>query len=246
MLINFRILSKCCELTIRKFIKLSIHLIKYLHQDIVKMLSTFIPSDPNKDLTNDIIILGNLFVLIVNLSDKSIQFCNYFHEEESENGIKVLFDLVMDEKLLSILSESQKNSLLRSFAYDLLRSLFADSFMTLLNISTAYDKNKDKWNNLNANQKLLDLSKKTNNKKVILKCIMILGNIASDEDLNNFSASPKGFEYLTEQIHKFSTALADKSYLNGKGFQRALFEIEEGKEKVEIIEDNKECWNLFE
>jgi hypothetical protein len=75
---------------------------------------------------------------------------------------------------------------------------------------------------------------------------MILGNIASDEGLNYFSTAPEGFESLTKQIDKFSTALADKSYLNGKGFKRGLFEIEEGKEKVEVIFDIEELWNLFE
>jgi predicted transcriptional regulator len=208
-IIKYSNLSKCNELTIKKFVKLSIHLIKYFHKDLVKKLFVKL-TDENNDLINDINILSNLYSPIVSLSDKSIQFCNYFHEEESENGIKVLFDLVMDEKLLLILFESQTNYI-TAF---LQRFKAGNSFMVLLNISKAYDKNKEKWNTLNAYQKLLDLSKNTNsNKDRILKCIMILGNIASDEDLNNFSASPKGFEYLTEQIHKFSTALADKSYL---------------------------------
>ena len=60
----------------------------------------------SNDLEKKIDILYNLFSPILNLSDESIQFCNYFHEEESENGIKVLFDLVMDEKLLSILFQN--------------------------------------------------------------------------------------------------------------------------------------------
>jgi hypothetical protein len=65
----------------------------------------------SNDLEKKIDILYNLFSPILNLSDESIQFCNYFHEEESENGIKVLFDLVMDEKLLSILFQSQTNNI---------------------------------------------------------------------------------------------------------------------------------------
>jgi hypothetical protein len=75
---------------------------------------------------------------------------------------------------------------------------------------------------------------------------MILGNIASDEDLNNFSASPMAVESLTKQIQRFSSALVEKAYLNGNEFKRELFQIEEGKEKVEIIHDEKTGWNLFE
>jgi hypothetical protein len=82
-------------LTTRKFIKLSIHLIKYFHQALVEKLSKYKLNDENvtnilEDLED---ILDNLSDPIVYLSNKSIQFCNYFHEEESENGVKVLFDL---------------------------------------------------------------------------------------------------------------------------------------------------------
>ena len=271
------ILSESSESTLKKFIKLSIHLIKYAHYDLVQNLSKFKASDEtNNELVNDIYLLELLYSPIVSLSDKSIEFCNYFHQEESENGIQVLFGLVMDEKLLSIQHETETNNI----TLYLDRFIAGNVFMALLNISKAYDRNKDKWNNLNAYQKLLDLSQKINKKNVILKCIMTMGNIASDEDLNNFSSSPKGFKFLTAQIDRFSNALKDKLYLNdnkefeemgniasdedlnnfsakinrlfsnalkdNKEFKRELFRIDEGEEKVKIIQDNEEDWNLYE
>ena len=240
-LFNDTTLSKCNELTLRKFIKLSIHLIKYFHKALVEELSKFqrIEENESKDLENSIEILDNLCTPIQNISDESIEFCNYFHEEESENGIKVLFDLVMDEKLISVLKESPKSKIGICLKDFLLNN-------PLLNISKAHDKYKEKWNNLNAYEKFLDLRKKTHNKKLKLTYIMILGNIASDEDLNNFSASPTAVESLTKQIQRISSALVEKSYLNGNEFKRELFQIEEGKEKVEIIHDEKTGWNLFE
>jgi hypothetical protein len=104
-------LSKCSELTIWK--ELSFHLMKYFHQALVDELSKYKPTDENvsNDLKDLEVIFDNLFDPIVHLSDESIQFCNYFHEEESENGIKVLLDLVFDEKFLSILFEPQTNNI---------------------------------------------------------------------------------------------------------------------------------------
>ena len=206
ILFDESILSECSVLTIKKFIKLSIHLNKYFHKQIVQKLQNLDPNDAT-NLEDDIDTLNGLYSSIVSLSDESIEFCNYFHQEESENDI---FDLLMDEKLLSILNEEQTNDI-TSWLQEVLQDVL---FMALLNISKAYDRNREKWNSLNAYQKLLELSQKTNRKEVILTCIMILGNIASDEDLNNFSTSPKGFEFLTVEIDRFSNALKDKLYLN--------------------------------
>ena len=198
------ILIKCSELAQKKFINLNINLIKYFHKKIVENLTKFNQTD-----SKIINILISIYSPIVSLSDKSIEFCNYFHEVESENGIKILFDLMMNEKLLSILNEPQPNDA------SILERLIGSLFYAVLNISKAYESNKTKWNDLNAYQKLLDLSKKTNRKDIILKSMMILGNIASDADLKKFSTSPKGFEFLTVQIDRFSNALKDKLYLSG-------------------------------
>jgi hypothetical protein len=86
-LFDVNILSKCSEFIMRKFIKISINLIKYFHQPLSVELSKYKTTYENvsnvlKDLED---ILDNLFDSIVHLSDESIQICNYFHEEESEN-----------------------------------------------------------------------------------------------------------------------------------------------------------------
>ena len=67
---------------------------------------------------------------------------------------------MMNEKLLSILNEPQPNDA------SILERLIGSLFYAVLNISKAYESNKTKWNDLNAYQKLLDLSKKTNRKKL--------------------------------------------------------------------------------
>jgi hypothetical protein len=161
-ILNYSNLSKCNELIRKKFVKLSIHLIKYFHQALVEELSKYKQANENEseDLEKFIDILYKLFHPIADLSDKSIQFCNFFYEEDSGNGIKVLFDLIMDEKLL-FEPKKQKNSIYWQI-------ILQNSFTALLKISKAYYKNKDKWNNLNAYQKFLDLSKKTINEKVKL------------------------------------------------------------------------------
>ena len=76
------ILIKCSELAQKKFINLNINLIKYFHKKIVENLTKFNQTD-----SKIINILISIYSPIVSLSDKSIEFCNYFHEVESENGI---------------------------------------------------------------------------------------------------------------------------------------------------------------
>ena len=52
------ILSKCSELTIRKFIKLSIHLIKCFHKSLARELSVFKTTNvQSEDLINAIYII---------------------------------------------------------------------------------------------------------------------------------------------------------------------------------------------
>ena len=240
--LDISMLRDSTEVTIKKFIKFSIHIIKHCHKDLVNYLTATSNLLNAADVTRLYYLFFYTFSPIVNISDKSFEFCDFFHQEESENGIKVLFNLLIDEQVISLIIKAQTVQFKESFK----RFMQGNGFMALLNISKAYDKNKEKWSDLNAFKTLLDLSKRIQNDTVNLKLMMTMGNIASDEDLNNFSAAPNKFECLTNQIKRFAKALVEKAYNQKSEFSREFFQIEGDKEKVEIIQDNERLWNLYE
>ena len=235
---NYLILSKFNQVTIKKFIKFGIQFIEYMHEILVNHLKTH----DSKIISSDLLIIKSMQALfsiiksIVSCSDKSIEFCNNFHQEESINGIKVLFEFLLDEYLFSTLVETE----LITGVHDLI-------ICSLLNLSKAYENNKEKWEDLQAFPALLNLIKKTKNKELVLILLMTISNIATDEDLNSINLAPQVLLELTDRIDMFADALANKLYESSdKKFLREKFQIEEDQEKVEIIVSKHEGSNLFE
>jgi hypothetical protein len=226
-----------------KFIRLSIETIKYSHLMLVEDLKNFNTDNTEEyqyvidRIIKNAWILKKIITTIQNMADISIEFCFKFHEE-ADDGIKVILDFVNDDVISSIFLKNQSHSLVYFLTGQILRSFFG----TLHNLSKAAYKYKEKWISLNSFKILMNLGNK--NKKIDsyfqLVSFMTIGNIASEEDLNNFSASLSILEIIVNKLKDFSSVLSN----GDKKVFRGIFKIDENCEKVEIMQ--LKGWNLFE
>jgi hypothetical protein len=228
----------------KKFIKLSIQFIKDAHSSIVEHLKLIDVEESDFQEVSVPIIKCSLFLrkilsMIQNIGDKSIDFCIKFHEEESEDGIKVLLDFVNDEFLQRIIFKNQTNY----FIHYLTKQFYRNLFGSIHNISKAAYKFKEKWNKLNAFDNLLKIGNKANSCESYYQIVsyMTIANIASQENLYDFSSSLRILETICKMLKEFSKVLADKT----KKKSRNLFQINEKSiTKVKVIEIKG--WNLIE
>jgi hypothetical protein len=225
-----------------KFIKLSINFIKNSHLTLVEYLKNFNTEnseyqDVFDKIINTSLILRRILILIEFNADKSIEFCIQFHDEEGENGIKVILDFMNDKEILSIFLNNQGNFLIKYLAYP----SFGRLFFSLLSLSRASYKYKDKWSDLKAINILKSLSSKIssihNNYQNVT--MMIIANIASEEDLNNLSVSLNLLEYITSYVKIIAKALDDDEY----EISRGTYIIDETDDTVLVLVH--EGWNLI-
>ena len=236
--IYYAFIEKCSDETIDKFIKFSINFLNYSHKRLIEDYEKF--DEQNKSLKNQIEIVSNLqsqyIRVIMNLSDGSIEFGKRFLDG---NGLNEILNYITDETIVSLLVKNNSDD------DDDFKFTFSCYIMTILNLSKAYDKYKDQWININAFEKLFDLSKRIEDKENKLRLSMTFANIATDHDLQDLFLSPNIFEELTNLIKRFSNALANKIYFLTKSFKRELFQIEKNKPRVEIIQESSGK-NLYE
>ena len=240
---NFKFQSLDLEM-VKKFISLSIHFIKFAHSLIVENLKKFdIENNDYQEVSVPIVkcsfFLRKILTMIQNLGDKSIEFCIKFHEEESEDGIKILLDFISDETLQKILLKNQTNFFINFLTKQFYRSLFG----SLHNVSKAAYKFKEKWSRLNAFDTLLKIGNKENATESYYQIVTYttIANIASQDNLYDFSSSLKILETICKMFKEFSKVLAD----NTKKKTRSLFQINENDStKVKVIEIKG--WNLIE
>ena len=228
-------IEKCSEKTIKKFIKFSINFIEYSHKTVANDLKTYerqnaIYSDVKSRL-GKILIIFEFIDVITRLSEKSIEFCDHFHDE---NGIKVLLDFLKDE----IIASQIINKYTENFFVNLFKYLLSCYVAALLNLSKVYDKHKETWNNMHAFTTLLALTKNNENKKHNLRLLMTMANIASGEDLNKLSGEVHLFEELVGYLKLFAIALSNQNFLVSKQFKREFYQIEKHRQKCEVIKEN--------
>jgi hypothetical protein len=221
------IIEKLSEETVRKFVRFSINLIKYSHKSVVNYIKFREENEESIIQVKKVsTILSKFIQAIVGLTEKSLDFCNKFHEEENRNGIKVLLDLITDDIILSFLKKSKDTEL---------KDNLKDCFLILFNLTRVYDVYRDKWGEMNAFKILLDLIDKLDDEENKLRTIMIISNIASDDDLNIVSIN--SFDSLSNELERFARALADENFFNDHCFSRELIQIEIGQPKHEVIHE---------
>ena len=223
------IIEKFSEETIKKFIKFSINLIKYSHKTLAYYLKKKDEND-NLESTSQIkyilTILSKFIRTIVGLSEKSLEFCCKFHEEESKNGVKVLLEFITDDLIVSFLNKYHDHEL---------KEDLNDCFSVLYNLTIVFDQYRDKWGEMNTFKILLDLTDKIEDEESKLRILMIIGNIASDDELNNILTST--FLCLSSVLERFVRALSDENFFNENCFTRELVQIEKDQPKVEVIQE---------
>ena len=222
------IIEKLGEDTIKRFVRFSIYLIKYSHKILVSFIKINEENEEsNREIKKISTILSKFIQTIVGLTEKSLEFCNKYHEEENRNGIKVLLDFITDDFILSFIKKSKDNEL---------KEDFKDIFLILFNLTRVYDVYREKWGEMNAFKILLDLIEKLDNTENKLRTIMIISNIASDDDLNTISID--SLEPLSNELERFSRALSDDNFFNDHCFSRELIQIEKDQPKHEVIQES--------
>ena len=243
--LNIFDIEKCNDDSFKKFIELSVNFCMHVYVTLIEDLKYFKPQK-NKfqfviyQIMSKIDALYTFTFLIQELTNRSAEFCIKF-QKDNENSLKALLNFLTDEFILQMMINNKENMIIDLFLDLHYRTICS----SILNLSKVSDKIKKNWININASKKLMDLSKRFQNFKPPynedfgLINIMTIGNVASDEDLNNFSVAPRLLASLIKRVEDLANGLEEKTSL----IQRV--KIEDNEIEHEFIVDS-DGYNLFE
>ncbi len=184
----------------KEFIKFGINFIKYSHLVLLEDLKKFnAESDEYQEDIDTILrtstILKSVIALLNKYSIESTEFCLQFLDEESENGIRVIVDFLNDKEVSSIMLKDQNNFFLNNFFSKENSKNLHYLLFKLSNFAYTY---RDKWRDLN----LINILSSAADYKQY-QSLMIIANLASEEDLKIVSVSKDILEFSIRKLREF-------------------------------------------
>ena len=201
------------------FVGSSISLINFLHGHIAQEITKTESAVSKKFIKRDLVLIDKLSNIILNCSNESLNYCSKFHKVH--NSIKILFDFIRDEHLITFLAENSK----KKMSANLLKDCFENILCTLHNLSRVIYKYKALWDNNDAINVCILFSERLGSIEDNFRVLVyfILSNIASDKEIETLKEIKMAIKFISDLIIKCAESIENKTTTRSKVCNILLF-----------------------